>query len=343
MTNRNGRIIYDQSFHSEGVGSKVERWRSGVNAALLESVFTRTQADDFVWSVEAHHFDIFLSGRIRSSDQKLVNLPHRYENLIDHYILMVMLSGGIDGAAGHVSIQLEPGDIILLDLLQTIKLTFKADRQCQFAEVLYVAFPRILLTEIENSCQLHGKIIDHRDFLSKLIASNLSALLTYSINLESSEINKVARPVIDFIISSIITTHALIQPVMVDARLHVVTRVCDFIQENLRLPALTADLICQKFGLSRSSLYRLFEPFGGIVAHIRRKRVIAATRMLLNPNYRQWKIAEIAYFWQIEPAAFNRLFQSSYGLTPHLARKEHQALWALENMNESQIVWLRSL
>lgn len=343
MTNRNGRIIYDQSFHSEGVGSKVERWRSGINAALLESVFTRSQADDFAWSVESHHFDVFLSGRIRSSEQKLVNLPHSYENLIDHYILMVMVAGGMTGEAGRSAIQLEPGDIVLLDLLQPIKLMFKADRQSRVADVLYVAFPRILLAEIENSCQLHGKIIDHRDFLSKLIVSNLSALLSYSANLDNSEINKIARPVIDFIISSIMTTHAPIQPVTVDVRLHVVTRVCDFIQENLRLPALSSDLICQKFGLSRSSLYRLFEPFGGIIAHIRRKRLIASTRMLLNPNCRQWKIAEIAYYWQFEPATFNRLFLASYGLTPNQARKEHHDLWALENMKESQIVWLRSL
>ena len=343
MTNRSGRIIYDQSLHSEGITSKVERWRSGINAALLESDFTRTQAEIFTWSVEAHHFDIFICGHIKSSEQKLVNLPHKYDNLNDHFILMIMIDGGMEGMAGRLAVELGPGDIILLDLLQPIKLQFKLGRQSNYVDVLYVAFPRALLNEIDNSCQLHGKIIRQKDFLSQLIASNITALMSQSAHLVNSEINKIARPVIDFIISAIRTSHSPVQPFMMDARLHVVTRVCDFIQQNLRLPALTPELICQKFGLSRSSLYRLFEPFGGIVAHIRRKRIVAATRMLLNPHYRPWKIAEIAYYWQFEPASFNRLFMATYGITPNQARKEHLELWALESMNESQVIWLRSL
>ncbi len=343
MTNHSGRIIYDQSLPSEGVTSKVERWRSGVNAALLQSDFTRTEAETFTWSVEAHHFDVFICGHIRSSEQKLINLPYKYDNLNDHFIMMIMIDGGIEGLAGRLAIQLEPGDIIILDLLQPIKLGFKTGHKSSFVDVIYVAFPRVLLSDIDNSCQLHGKIIRQKDFLSRLIASNLIALMNHSANLNNNEVNKVARPVIDFIISGIRASHAPIQPIMMDARLHVITRVCDFILENLRLPALSSELICQKFGLSRSSLYRLFEPFGGIIAHIRKKRIVAATRMLLSPHYRQWKIAEIAYYWQFEPATFNRLFLTTYGMTPNQARKEHHELWALENMNESQVIWLRSL
>lgn len=343
MTNHGSRIILDQSLSAEGISSKVDRWRSGVNAALLESNFSRTQAERLTWSVEAHHFDVFICGRLKSTGQSLINLPHKYDNLNDHFILMVVVEGGIEGKAGHVDIELEPGDIILLDVLQPIKMRMKESRKSNYVDVLYVAIPRALLAEIDNCCQLHGRIIPHKDFLSRMIATNIAALMSHSANFSDSEVNQVARPVIDFVISAIRAAHAPIQPIMMDTKLHIVTRICDFIQEQLRLPALGPQLICQKFGLSRSSLYRLFEPFGGIVAHIRKKRIVAATRMLLKPQYRQWKVAEIAYYWQFEPAAFNRLFFSAYGITPNQARKEHQELWALENMNESQVAWLRSL
>ncbi|TKI07648.1 helix-turn-helix domain-containing protein [Martelella alba] len=343
MTNRNGRIIYDQSLSTEGITSKVERWRSGINAALLESDFTRSQAELFTWSVEAHHFDVFICGQIKSSEQQLVNLPHKYDNLNDHFILMIMLEGGMAGSVGRSSVEIEAGDIILLDLLQPIKLQFKAGKHSRYINVLYVVFPRTLLVELDNSSQLHGKIIRQKEFLSRLIASNVTALMSHSASLPNSEINKTARPVIDFIISAIRASYAPLQPLVMDVRLHLITRICDFIQENLRLPALAPELICQKFGLSRSSLYRLFEPFGGIVAHIRKKRIVAATRMLLNPHYRAWKIAEIAYYWQFEPSTFNRLFLAAYDITPNQARKDQLDLWALESMNESQVIWLSSL
>ncbi len=343
MANHNSRIINDKSLAAEGITSKVDRWRSGVNAALLESNFSRSQAEQLRWTVEAHHFDVFICGRLQSTAQSMINFPHKYENLNDHFILMVVVEGGIEGKAGHLDITLSPGDIIILDVLQPIKMKFIESRQVHYIDVLYMAIPRALLSEVDNSCQLHGKIIYQKDFLSRMIASNMASLMSHSANFSDSDVNKVARPIIDFVISAIRSSHAPIQPIMMDTKLHIITRVCDFIQENLRVSALGADLICQKFGLSRSSLYRLFEPFGGIIAHIRKKRIIAATRMLLKPLYQQWKVAEIAYYWQFEPATFNRLFVSAYGITPNQARKEHHELWALENMNESQVVWLRSL
>ncbi|NDL61962.1 helix-turn-helix domain-containing protein [Acerihabitans arboris] len=343
MTNHKSRIILDKSLIAEGITSKVDRWRSGVNAALLESNFSRTQAEHLTWSVEAHHFDVFICGRLKSTGQSLINLPHKYDNLNDHFILMSVVEGGIEGKAGYVNIELSAGDIILLDVLQPINMKMRESRNSNYIDVLYVAIPRALLSDIDNCCQLHGKIIPQKDFLSRMIATNITALMSHSANFSHAEVNQVARPIIDFVISAIRSTHAPIQPIMMDTKLHIITRICDFIQEHLRVPALGAELICQKFGLSRSSLYRLFEPFGGIVAHIRKKRIVAATRMLLKPQYQPWKVAEIAYYWQFEPAAFNRLFFSAYGITPNQARKEHHELWALENMNESQVVWLRSL
>lgn len=343
MNTLNSRIILDQSLEAESATSKIERWRSGVNAALLESNFSRTEAEYLTWSVEAHHFDVFICGRLTSTSQSLINLPHKYDNLNDHFILMILIEGGIEGNAGHVNIDLGPGDIIILDVLQPIKMKLKESRKLNYIDVLYVAIPRALLSEIDNCSLLHGKVIAQQDFLSKMIASNVVSLMSHSKNFNHSEVIKVSRPIIDFIISAIRATHAPIQPIMMDTKLHIITRICDFVQDNLRAPALSAELICQKFGLSRSSLYRLFEPFGGIVAHIRKKRIVAATRMLLKPQYQQWKVAEIAYYWQFEPAAFNRLFYAAYGITPNVARKEHHELWALENMNESQVVWLRSL
>lgn len=76
-----------------------------------------------------------------------------------------------------------------------------------------------------------------------------------------------------------------------------------------------------------------------MAAHTRKKRLTAATHKLLHPRYSCWCIAEIAYYWHLEPATFNRLFITTYGTTPSQARKQRQDSWALDAMEESQVAW----
>lgn len=343
MKGRNGRIIIDHSVAGESSHSKIERWRSGINATLIQSNFSRSQTESLTWSVEAHHFDIFICGRLRSTAQNLANLAFKYDDLNDHFILLIMVDGGLEGSAGRANFEIGPGDIMLFDVLQPMKMKLRESRQQGLADVLYVAIPRTLLASVADSAQLHGRIIPHGDLLSQLIASQISSLLQNSTTLNIDDISKVSRPVMDFIISAIHSAHDPRRPLEVDAQLHALTRICDFIQQNLLQPSLTPAFIGQRFALSRSALYRLFEPFGGIVSHIRQKRLVGATRMLLHPHYQHWKVAEIAYYWQFEPTTFSRLFQVAYAVTPQQARKQQLALWSLDSMNESQVIWLRSL
>ncbi|TCV98204.1 AraC family transcriptional regulator [Biostraticola tofi] len=338
-----GRIIIDHSNEREKRASKIERWRAGVNAALLDSEFTRSQSEVLRWSVEAHHFNIFICGKLTSTAQMLGNLSSKYDNLNDHFILMILLTGGIEIKIGHYASVLDPGDLIILDILQPMKMKLLESNKTKSIEVIYVAIPRLFLYDAEDGCHLHGKVLEHRDILNRLITSQILSLIDSSPGLSIDDVNRVARPVMEFLVHAIKSSCSQWQPLANDVSEQVLSRVCDFIYANLRLPLLTPELIGKNFGLSRSSLYRLFESYGGIVAHIRRKRITAATRMLLHPQYRHWQVAEIAYYWQFEPATFNRLFAAIYDTTPNLARKEQQKLWALDSVNESQVLWLKSL
>lgn len=75
MKDENARIIHDYTFEGEILSSKIERWRSVVNASLLQSHFTRSQVDILNWSVEVHYFNIFICGHIRATGQTFVNFP----------------------------------------------------------------------------------------------------------------------------------------------------------------------------------------------------------------------------------------------------------------------------
>ena len=73
---------------------------------------------------------------------------------------------------------------------------------------------------------------------------------------------------------------------------------------------------------SRASLYRLFEPVGGVACYIRSRRLVRARNELTAPGLQDRRIGPIAYragFQSI--AAFNRAFRQAYGETPRSIRK----------------------
>jgi AraC-like DNA-binding protein len=106
-------------------------------------------------------------------------------------------------------------------------------------------------------------------------------------------------------------------PLLDHARLE---RVRQAIRQNLRSPTLTPKRICRLVGMSRSQLYRLFEPMGGVARYIQAERLREAYRALANPdNLRDiHEVAEDLGFF--DASAFSRTFRREYGCTPSEVR-----------------------
>jgi AraC-like DNA-binding protein len=83
---------------------------------------------------------------------------------------------------------------------------------------------------------------------------------------------------------------------------------------------LTPESLCGDLRVSRSRLYRLFEPTGGIYAYIRRQRLIQA-RDALWDNADMRSVGQIAEHWGfVDPSAFSRSFKHEFGMSPKEAR-----------------------
>jgi AraC-like DNA-binding protein len=100
-------------------------------------------------------------------------------------------------------------------------------------------------------------------------------------------------------------------------------RVSRTISENIGSARLDARRICALTGLSRSTLYRLFEGESGVAAHVRAIRLRLVMDDLLDPAMRGDPISAIAERRGFHCAAsFNRTFRRAYGRTPSEARAE---------------------
>jgi len=119
-----------------------------------------------------------------------------------------------------------------------------------------------------------------------------------------------------------------------------------YIDLHLGSRDLAPDTICKALGLSRSTLYAVCEPYGGVVAMIQRRRLERIRAALTDPQDHR-RISEIAYqYGFVSKTHFSRAFRSTFGYSPSEAREG--AAWppgAADAARASDIydLWIRRL
>lgn len=92
------------------------------------------------------------------------------------------------------------------------------------------------------------------------------------------------------------------------------------IRHNLGASLLGPRMLCRELGLSRSRLYRLFEPMGGVACFIQRQRLLAARAALADPGNAEpiGRLAERLGF--ADPSVFSRAYRAEFDQTPRETR-----------------------
>lgn len=123
-----------------------------------------------------------------------------------------------------------------------------------------------------------------------------------------------------------------------------------YIQSHLDAPDLGPEKICRALGVSRSRLYQLFEPGGGVVHYIQRRRLLAA-HVALSDHVDIRRIIDIAEAVGFSSSAnFSRAFSKEFGYSPREARNSesgrspaHLASLAEGQKGVSFEDWLKAL
>ncbi|MGH8317054.1 MAG: helix-turn-helix transcriptional regulator [Steroidobacteraceae bacterium] len=93
------------------------------------------------------------------------------------------------------------------------------------------------------------------------------------------------------------------------------------VERYLDSPALSAEFVCARSGWSRATVYRLFEPEGGLVRYIRKQRLQHALRELVTGQPPHRRIVDLALAHQFaSEATFSRAFRRAFGIPPGQAR-----------------------
>jgi AraC-like DNA-binding protein len=98
-------------------------------------------------------------------------------------------------------------------------------------------------------------------------------------------------------------------------------RIRRHIAASLGSPGLHPDALCSLFRISRTQLYRLFEPLGGVAAYIQEQRLARAYAQLSDATHGHRRIYDIAFDLGFSSEAhFSRIFRRAFGLSPSEVR-----------------------
>lgn len=120
-----------------------------------------------------------------------------------------------------------------------------------------------------------------------------------------------------------------------------------YVQRNLNAADLTPDAMSRALGISRTRLYQLFEPRGGVNHYIQKRRLLTAHAALSDPEETR-RIIDIAEDVGFTSAAnFSRSFTKEFGYSPREARNvshfAHPVSVAERNQPFSFEDWLKML
>ena len=231
---------------------------------------------------------------------------------LDHYHLQVAFSTLRIDANGE-RLTVPAGAPLFLDLSQPADMHNDAGRNIQ------VFIPREALDEL-----LPGPRVLHATspqgaaagMVSDLLRSLVGRLPTMTID----EGNDVAKATMQLIAASVAPTPQTLERARPALQASLLRQACRYIELHLEEPGLEPLSICSALRISRASLYRLFEPYGGVAAHIIERRLHRIHEAISQSQERR-PLARISEEHGFKSAAhFSRAFRRQFGYAPSEVR-----------------------
>lgn len=313
-------VIEAQTIRSEHLspGENFDRWRNAVSSLFTVSL-PQDDPKDFKADLASYNLGYFLIATSSASAQHFRRSEqHVAAAGVDHLLIQLYLDGECryDADGGHALAH--AGDIVCFDLGRPMS------ARSSDLDTVSLVLPRSAIRLAPPVVDgLHGACLDGSSSLGILLGEHLKTLVRIAPRLAGAEIAKAAEAVSAVVSSGLSTAVAAERAPLTDTDLQAIQV---FIERNLADATLSADRIMRHFALSRSALYRLFEPIGGIAEYIRERRLKLAFLKLGSVGTARGSVARLAFATGFSSeVAFSRAFQRRFGLSPSEAIRNSQA------------------
>lgn len=278
-------------------------------------------------------------------------VPQRFTRKLSHIAadasdsVMAVLeleSGGWRGDYDGRIASSEMGAIRLIDMARPFDMVTEA------YETVHLILSRAALEPQTADLDFHGCVISEDSPSGRMLGSHLRSIWAGAASMSATDLT-LAGKATAVLVSAVILAHAAppsddIRPV----EKMLLASAQRFILQNLSEPDLSPETVRRHLGVSRSLLYKVFEPVGGVSAFIQGRRLDQAFDEILGDQAEQHTLAEVGYRLGFRSDAhFSRAFRARFGMTPGRLRglgerARREGLSAIERPDDV-FVWLRGL
>ncbi|MFC6496084.1 helix-turn-helix domain-containing protein [Gemmobacter lanyuensis] len=299
--------------------ARFEEWRRALDSLFDCAPVEETPAA-FHGELVGYQLDPVLLGASRASAQRF----HRDEARIaaagvDHLLIQLYQSGRCAfDADGHAA-EGRAGDIVCFDLSRPMT-SVTSD-----LETVSLVVPRQMLRLAPRALDgLHGAVLDGGSAMGRLLSDHLRSLLSVAPGMNAADSRLVCEATAGLLSAGLASAAgaSAVPEILIAPNVQAVQR---FIEMNLTNFDLSAEMVMKRFGLSRSALYRLFEPLGGVAEYIRQRRLSRAALRIGSVGRGRGAVARLAHLSGFaSEAAFTRAFRSRYGIAPRAVLQDPQ-------------------
>jgi AraC-like DNA-binding protein len=261
--------------------------------------------EEFFASVRAQtNGSLVLTKRVLFNVSTRRDVDRVRRNAFDHLTLTFIHSGKLELEADRRCIRVRAGEAVILD-------TTRPARHSARVEMTTVSLPRRLApSELSNSPRLHGLRLSVRD------AGPLVRWLV-----EESAGRRAEKTLATALAAALRQTAGADGDSSSDAKRRQ-DQARQLIESRLEDQDFSPEQLAKRLGVSRATLYRMFEPLGPIDRWRQNRRLLRFKAALA---FTDIPIAEAAHLVGLEDAAHaSSLFSKSFGLTPSRFRRRAQ-------------------
>jgi len=291
-------------------------WRE-VMAATHEVTLPNDDAPPFTANVTIWRLGHLLLSHGDFASQVFTRTPGAIRrDHIDHYGLFIQAEGTRRCRTNETELVLGPGDALVFDLAQPMT-SLTTDGS---SGTLYLQRD-LVDAVIPGFSRLHGTVL--RDAAASLLARHIYTMGEVLPQVSPDTMIHLANATREMALACLLD-HAEGNPEIPEPLAGLARRMVEnYIDANLGDLELGVASICAALAISRTSLYRLFEPDAGIAGYIKERR-LRRIRGILVAGVDDRALAEIAADFGFKTGAhFSREFRAAFGHPPGELRAGH--------------------
>jgi AraC-like DNA-binding protein len=229
----------------------------------------------------------------------------------DEVLVLCYTAGHYTFRIGDSEHRVEPGEVAFFDLSQEMVIEAPS-----VENVSLVISRRRLETMIPMLDTAHGFVVP-QGALARVLVGTVQQVLAAGASTRPTEAGPIADALILLVgaclelasqpkTTSGVATGAVSLAMLKGA-----------IEQRLTDPDFGPQTLLDEFRITRSSLYRAFEPLGGVGAYISERRLRHAFRRMTDTSQTELRLSQLAFDLGFAHAsAFTRSFKARFGLTP---------------------------